>query len=456
MQKTIKFLFIGFTIFAFFQTSFAQDKEKEKERKDLKLNLDENGKHFVQFTFLNQIWARFNQSNPGTTVESEAKDNTFDIGLRRTRFQIIGQLTDRIVFYAQLGMNNFNAQFNSNGGNRKQAFFVHDALCEYKLTKENQLKLGGGLTIVNGLSRFSQPSIGSIMTLDVPIFAQTTVDQTDEFSRKLSLYARGQVGKFDYRVAVSDPFPITSTGSPTPALSSFANFASMKHNKQYQAYLMWQFFDVEPHTTPYMTGTYLGTKKVFNIGIGAIHQNNALWHLDTANDTVFQNMSHLAVESYLDMPLNKQKGTAISVYLGYFNLNYGTNYLRYNGIMNPANGLASGYTDGIKGQGATYGNAFPMFGTGQTIYGQFGYLLPAKNLTGIRFMPFVSTTFSKYSRLQDHSTLIADLGMNMFLNGAKNKISLDWQNRPTYTDTNNTVSSGARKNSITFQYQIFF
>ena len=40
----------------------------------------------------------------------------------------------------------------------------------------------------NGLSRFSQPSIGTIVTMDVPVFAQATVDQTDEFSRKLSVY----------------------------------------------------------------------------------------------------------------------------------------------------------------------------------------------------------------------------------------------------------------------------
>ena len=75
------------------------------------------------------------------------------------------------------------------------------------------LYIGGGLTIANGLSRFSQPSISTIMSMDVPVFAQATVDQTDEFSRKLSLYARGQIGKLDYRLVLTDPFPVNTNGT---------------------------------------------------------------------------------------------------------------------------------------------------------------------------------------------------------------------------------------------------
>jgi len=54
---------------------------------------------------------------------------------------------------------------------------------------------------------------GTIMSMDVPVFAQATVDQTDEFSRKLSVYARGQIGRLDYRLVLSDPFPVNTNGS---------------------------------------------------------------------------------------------------------------------------------------------------------------------------------------------------------------------------------------------------
>ena len=171
-------------------TAPSQPKPKANTIEELKLKLNEDGSHYLKWTFSNQVWIRYNQSNPGTTVMGERANETFDIGLRRTRIQFYGQLTDHVFFYTQFGQNNFNflsGQNASNSGNRKFQVFFHDALGEYKIWKDNEwLKLGGGLTIANGLSRFSQPSVSTIMTLDVPVFAQATVDQTDEFSRKLS------------------------------------------------------------------------------------------------------------------------------------------------------------------------------------------------------------------------------------------------------------------------------
>ena len=92
---------------------------------------------------MNQTWLRFNESNDGTTLFGKNSPNTFDIGLRRTRIQMLGQITDRVFVYFQFGQNNFNSATNYTG-NRKIAAFFHDALCEYKVTKGNQLKLGGG------------------------------------------------------------------------------------------------------------------------------------------------------------------------------------------------------------------------------------------------------------------------------------------------------------------------
>jgi hypothetical protein len=130
--------------------------------------------------------------------------------------------------------------------NRKVQAFIHDAVCEYNVFKgKNWLKLGGGLTITNGLSRFSQPSIGTITTLDVPVFLQATVDQTDEFSRKMSVYARGQIGKWDYRFSLSDPYPIANSGNPVVLKANSATFAGYGHHKQYQSYIMYQFFEKE-------------------------------------------------------------------------------------------------------------------------------------------------------------------------------------------------------------------
>lgn len=423
------------------------------ELEALKLNLNKEGTHFIQATLLNQVWLRYNQSQPGTLMQGMAANHTFDIGLRRTRFQLFGQLNDRVFVYFQFGQNNFNAQAQY-AGSRKVAAFFHDAVCEYKAFKGNQLKLGSGLTIANGLSRFSQPSIGSIMTMDVPVFAQTTVDQTDQFSRKLSVYARGQLHHLDYRFSLSDPFPISSNGLSLPDLSSHATFAQKGRHAQLQGYLMWQFLEHESHTTPYMTGTYLGKKKVFNLAAGAIHQRNAMWRSNGA-DTIYEDMNLFCVESYLDIPLKRSKGSALSAYAGLFFTLYGKDYLRFNGIMNPASGTAlSGLA---KDAGPQFGNAYPMFGCGKVLYAQTGWLLPEQIHAGKgRFMPYAAATLARFDRLGIPCNTY-NLGMNCLLEGHKAKISLDYQNRPgflVYADGHQT--SGARKNAYTLQYQIFF
>jgi len=142
------------------------------------------------------------------------------------------------------------------------------------------------------------------MTMDVPVFAQATVDQTDEFSRKLSVYARGQLGKIDYRVVLSDPFPTTSNGQPAPALSPNATFSQVGHHKQFQGFFIFNFFDKESHTTPYMTGTYLGKKKVFNLEAGFISQKRATWTRETAaSDTAFHSMNLLSYRNLREIGL---------------------------------------------------------------------------------------------------------------------------------------------------------
>jgi hypothetical protein len=436
--------------------SIEPEKKIWKEKEAIKFNFNEEGSHYFQVTFLNQTWLRFNQSNPGTTVESKVKNNTFDIGLRRTRIQMFSQVTDKVFIYFQFGMNNFNSQFNANLGNRKVSSFFHDAVCEFKPTKGNQLKLGGGLTIANGLSRFSQPSIGTIMTMDVPVFAQATVDQIDEFSRKLSMYARGQIWKIDYRVSLSDPFPISSSGATIPAISNNATFSPIGHNMQYQAYAMFQFFEHENHTTPYMTGTYLGKKKILNIGGGFIMQKNATWYQQFVGDTSFNNLKLWCIESYLDMPINKDKGTAVSAYIGYFNTNYGNNYLRYNGIMNPANG--TNITNGVASAGPLQGNCFPMFGTGQVIYAQAGFLLPKKWLgaKGGQLMPYASCSIADYDRMKDNKVVVFNTGINWLISNHRAKITLDYQNRPTYTqNTSGDIAKAVRRSYALLQLQIF-
>ncbi|MCJ8165884.1 hypothetical protein MKJ04_13615 [Pontibacter sp. E15-1] len=421
-----------------------------KPKSELRYNLTEDGSKYIKATFLAQVWLRWNDSNPGTTVNGDLQDNTVDIGLRRTRMQLYGQLSDHVFFYTQFGMNNFN-YLAQNAGNRKLQAFFHDALAEYKVFKDSDmLKLGGGLTITGGLSRFSQPSIGTIMTTDVPVFAQATVDQTDEFGRKLSVYARGQVGKLDYRVALTDPFPVQTNGQTAPPLGPNATFTTFGHTKQYQGLLVYNFLDKEPHTTPYMTGTYLGDRRILNLEGGMIYQRDATWHTNNGVNPVYENMTLWSVAAFADMPLQENK-YALSAYAGYFNTDYGKNYIRNNGLMNPANGNS----DASAFNGA--GNAYPMFGTGETLYTQVGLRLP-NELLGDQgtLLPYASYRRSSYDRLEDPVN-VYDAGINWLLSKHQSKLSLNYQVRPVYAQqANGDVTKASNASSAWLQYQVYF
>ncbi len=473
MKKIISLsLLLNFFAFVALAQEQAKEEPKKEEKKsieELRLKLNDDGSHYIKATFSNQTWFRFADYNPGTTVLGSPTSNGFDIGLRRTRFQLYGQLTDHVTFYFQMGQNNFNF-LSGNGGspnnnspyvNRKAQFFIHDALADYRIKKGSDLLyLGGGLTITNGLSRFSQPSISTIMSMDVPVFAQATVDQTDEFSRKLSVYARGQLGRLDYRLVLSDPFPVNTNGTvaalPVPLAPSSQNaaFALVGHNKQYQGFFMWNFFDKESHVTPYMTGTYLGKKKVLNLEAGFITQKNATWTGDgTVAGTQYHDMNLWSVALFYDAPLNKEKGTAFNAYAGYFHTDYGQGYLRYNNSMNPANG-----TTLIGTPTNSYGTAFPMFGTGNVIYAQAGYLLK-KDLLGEgngTLMPYVTLQSSRLDRL-DKQMNVWDFGVNWLIKGHNAKLTLDYQIRPTYSPVGtDLIRDSSTKGQLIMQYQFFF
>jgi hypothetical protein len=427
---------------------------KKKDINEIRLKLNEDGSHYLKLTLLGQFWFRYNQSNPGTTVLKDPTAETYDIGIRRARFQFYGQLTDHAFFYFYFGQDNFNYL-----APRKFTPFIQDALAEYKVKKGSEaLIFGGGLSIISGLSRFSQPQVANIMSMDIPLFTQSTFDLTDQAGRKLSVYARGQVGKLDYRLILSNPFPITTSGTVLPTgnpTTSNSNFAQQGNHIQYQGLLIWNFFDRETHVVAYMPGTYYGEKKVLNLEAGFIEQKNATWSSPDGGQTVnYHPLNCWSVAIFYDAPLNKRKGTALNAYLGYFDTQYGPGYLRYVGIMPVADGLvtSSPYLAGSQG------NAFPTFGTGHVIYSQFGYLLD-KDLFGKgngTLMPYATLQTASYDRLDKQMTLF-DLGINWLINGNTSKLTLDYQNRPVYSLAGNSlIRNSSREVQLVLQYQVSF
>lgn len=413
-----------------------------KPDRELKMNLNDSGTHYMKATFTGQIWARYNESNPGTTIGGFEKSNTFDIGLRRVRAQFFGKVHDKVFVYTQVGVN--NVSYNTP---RRSPIYFHDVLAEYYITPKS-LQMGMGLTAWTGFSRFASPAVATIMGYDAPLFAQATNDATDQFLRKFSMYAKGKLGKLDYRIIASTPMEARNSSVIRP-ITTNSDFSFRPAKLQTGGYLMYQFFDQESNLTPYMTGTYLGKKKVFNIGAGAQYQPGAMWHWNntTQKDTVTEAMFHYAADLFYDRPIG-DKGAAVSFYATWMHMGFGKNYVRNLGAMNPGDSIAGG-----KGSFNGTGSGYPMIGTGSIAYAQLGFLLP-KNVLGEKcgqLMPYVMITHSNFDRLKQQLNTI-DAGLNYFIDGHKAKLSLNYQNRPVVSAT--TLKEYTRKNMVVLQFQV--
>jgi len=414
---------------------------------------------FIKFNMNSQIWARFNENDPQTLINGRSQANTSDLSVRRIRFIVSGQLSDRITFFMQFGQNNLNYL-----SARKAGTFFHDITTDYAVIKKH-LSLGFGLNGWNGPSRFSNISTSSILGLDPPGYQEVTNDTYDQFVRRLGIYAKGKLGKLDYRISAGKPFVI-QTASGVDPINTNSSYSTLPPNMVYQGYFMYQFLNQESNFGPSNAGTYLGAKKVFNLGGGFYYQKDAMFHQVNLKDnttpgapalidTAYQDILLYAFDVFYDVPVNKEKGSAYSFYGCYSNYNYGNNFIKVSGPDNPA--TSSGNKNSTNFNKASYGNAFPYLGTGQILYAQSAYKFK-NNLLGNQgtLQVYADCQYSNYARLKD-PMVVCDAGINWLINGNRAKFTINYQNRPFFQEnTSGDVNVTSRKGSLVLQYQVSF
>lgn len=439
--------------------------------KPLTLKLNDSGSKYVRFIMWHQVWATATQNNPGTVNSrgevidgsGEKSEWSGDVAMRRSRFLAYAQISPRALILTHWGINNqsfINGATAPNGPNptttasnqgKKPQLFLHDAWTEFEI-KKDKLYLGAGLHYWNGISRLTSHSTLNFMTLDAPIFNWPTIEATDQFARQFGIYAKGQLGRLDYRLALNRPFVNGST--PLAVGKNGVSVNVINENWAQTGYVNWMFWDKESNKLPFYVGSYLGGKRVLNLGAGFYHHGGASLY-KTATDSTFQDHLAIGADLFLDMPLNKEKGTAISVLATFYNMDFGTNYIRNVGILNEHGGVIPVAAGRSADSWAGGGNAQPTIGTGNIGYVQAGYLLPRlKN--GTAFMPYLTATYKDFDRLAESSTQFG-LGMNYFVTGHNAKITLEYQTRPVYklnVDTNAIERNGS-KGQVILQMHIF-
>jgi len=424
----------------------------DKLKNGLRYYIDsKDSSNYISLGMTAQLWARNTQNNPYSTVQGTPQDNTTDFSVRRIRFVFSGVLTDRVSFFVQFGQNSLNYL-----SARKAGSFFHDITADYAVIKKH-LIIGAGLNGWNGPSRFANASVASTLVLDVPIYQEVTNDTYDQNGRRIGIYAKGKLGKIDYRVSIGKPFVIqTASGSGTEPINENSTFSTLPPALNPQGYFMYQFLDQESNFGSGMPGSYLGKKSVFNIGAGFNYQKNAMFRYSNVatKDTINEDMKLFAADVFYDVPLNKEKGTAYNLYACYSHYNYGSNFVRVSGPDNPASGGTNTANSFDK---YNYGNALPFLGTGNVEYVQTAYKFKDRLLKDLgTLQPYFDIQYASYERLAD-PMYVYDIGVNCLIYGNNSKVTLNYQNRPYFAqDALGALVQHSRLGEWVLQYQVSF
>ncbi len=397
------------------------------------VNLSEDGKQFIKFGGNVQLWSRYTELNPGSKVGSNTVSGVSDIVIRRIRLQALGMLTPKVFFHLQIGTNNVNFSQNHNA-----PISALDFLGEYHFAK--YLHIGLGLNGWGaGVSRYSAQSSSSQLTLDAPIYQQYNISSTFG-NRALSMYAKGEIKKLNYVVAVTNPYKVSTNN-----LNMNSTVSTLTPNAQFLGRVTYQFFDKESIAEPYSKATYLGKKKILNIGAGYMMQQKAMWRIDTSNALGYirEDMKVFGVDLFYEAPFN-DRGAAITTYLSYNNLDFGKNYVRMIATPNPA---------------SVGGNGFYGIGTGDIFYGQLAYLL-GKNKDEskkARTQFYVASEVAVLDYLKTPMTMFEG-GVNYYFAGKFGpKVTLGYQNRAVFENNGGSqLTETTRKGMYMVQFQVSF
>jgi hypothetical protein len=362
----------------------------------LKVSLNEDGSKYFRLITWHQAWL--------TGADNSAGDFTVTPSLRRSRMLMYAQINKRFLILTHFGLNSLNANnMHPVGKSASAAVFMHDAWAEYTIV-EKKLHMGGGLHYWNGISRLTNQSTLNILTLDAPRFNWATIGTSDQFARHMGVYAKGKLGKLDYRVSFNNP--ISQSLDQIAGIAPDTNVATYRTRGIYndtkgmyafQGYVNYQFLDQESNLLPYMVGSYLGTKKVFNIGAGFFTHPNGTVSLNTAGDTITNNVNLFSADVFYDTPIG-EKGASFNIYGVYYNYDFGPNY------------QLSGTSD--------------VIATSQIFYVQSGFTLPEFSTKG-KLQPYVCASYRDIKALPDAATTVG-VGANWFLSGHNAKLTAEY------------------------------
>ncbi len=371
----------------------------------MKVKLSEDGSKYFRLISWAQMQAVYNDNAPTNT-------SNLSLNLRRARILMYSQISDKFLLVTHFGLNSLTSNSMSpTGTGAGSQLFLHAAWAQYNLHKNHSI--GGGLHYFNGISRLNNQSTLNMMTMDNNRQSWSTLGLSDQFARHLGAFAKGSFGKLQYRVSINDALT-NNLDTRTPTFGGDAVYAgkrllgSKTTALAYTGYFEYNLLDQESNFLPYKVGTYLGSKKILNIGVGFFaHPNGSVIATDTIGGHEGQNVQLFAGDVFLELPVGS-KGGAITAYATYQHNDYGDNYL------------------------------YSAYGTGAMIYSHIGYTIPGAS-DKTRFQPYVSFANNSYTATNDDSNNIG-AGINTYFYKHHSKLTLDFKNTQFGTVSSNTIT----------------
>jgi hypothetical protein len=367
----------------------------------LKVKFNEDGSKYMRVISWAQVQANYNTDK---TFDANGNENSpLNFNLRRARVLMFAQINKDFMILTHFGLNSLtSATLSPTGTGAGSQLFFHDVWAQYSLGKNHTI--GAGLHYFNGISRLNNQSTLNMMTLDNYRQGWSTLGLSDQFARHLGVFMKGKIDKLQYRISINDASVASLDGRTAIAdgnavYSGRSNLGSKEAGKTYAGYFDYNFWDEESNFLPYKVGTYMGEKKVFNIGAGFfLHPKGSVIDTGTlaAPNLEGENVSMFAVDAFYDAPIGND-GSALTAYAVFQSNNYGKNYL------------------------------FSAYGTGTMVYGHLGYVFKG-DLAKTRFQPYLSYGTHSYDAVSDNRNNLG-LGINAYMSGHNSKLTLEYQNQ---------------------------
>lgn len=401
MKKTT--MYLSFLFGTIVGSSAVAQTEVDHTYKPLQVKLNEDGSKYIRFLVWNQ-----NQLTSQFQTDGKSTDDGLHFSIRRARVLTYAQVSPRFLVLTHFGLNSLGAAGltgnpNTQTANNSSLLYLHDAWGEFALV-DKKIHIGSGLHYWNGISRLTSQSTLNMMTMDNPgsgvadarLFPWSTITTSDQFARHLGIYAKGTLGKFTYRVSANNA---RKNIAVLDSLSPSFQVAGDGKDWLYTGYFNYNFLDDESDKLPFFVGTYMGKKKVLNIGMGFNTNPTALkaGYVDSAGATVYtktEAVSFLAADIFYDAPIGT-KGHAINALAAYYHSQYGSD--------------------------RNFGGGGLVAGSGSIVFGQLGYYLPVKD-QGI--MPYVTYSHQNLTNTPNTSYELG-VGMNWFINGHNAKLTAE-------------------------------